>query len=337
MTQLVMRALVVDSPGVLKIAVVPQPHPGTGEVLVKVRAVGVCASDLELLAGTRSADYVRYPIVPGHEWSGTVCDVGPGVQGLTVGMPVVAEGFRSCGRCRRCSAGTTNLCEATYAETGFTHNGAFADYVLVPSRLVHRLQVDADFCAAALLEPAACVAEGLDLATLEHGLDIAVVGDGTLAALAMKMLRLRRPARLTMAGVRQNLRAFAANLGADDAIRMDCEEIPAHFRDRFDFVFEASPRPESVWLAAELVRRGGTVVLEGNHGRSASALPTDIMPLKHLTIRGIFGASTSSWTTVVALFQSGKRGHAKLPVDGQKNPRWWPRDLPIGGQENSPL
>jgi threonine dehydrogenase-like Zn-dependent dehydrogenase len=156
-----MRAVLVERPGRARLSSLPVPKPGPGEVLVEVAAAGICGSDLELLQGGRPAAYVRYPVVPGHEWAGRVASIGAGVDGLEAGVPVVAEGFRACGGCDRCKEGRTNLCSAEYAETGFTHPGAFAESVCVPARLIHRLPDGADLEAAALLEPAACVACGL--------------------------------------------------------------------------------------------------------------------------------------------------------------------------------
>src|SRR5213076_3329768 len=92
-----MRAVVIESPGVARLSRLSVPEPGPGEVLVSVAAAGICGSDLEILRGTRPAPYVRYPVVPGHEWAGAVAAVGAGVSGIGIGDRVVAEGFRSCG------------------------------------------------------------------------------------------------------------------------------------------------------------------------------------------------------------------------------------------------
>src|SRR5262245_50707734 len=208
-----MRAVCVARPGAIGMVEMAQPCAGPGEVVVAVAAVGICGSDVELLEGTRPSEYVRYPVVPGHEWSGTVSAVGPGVTGPAVGDRVVAEGFRACGRCDRCKEGRTNLSSAEYAETGFTHAGAFAEYVSVPAGLVHRLPADADLEAAALLEPAACVAQGLLEVELRPGLQVAVVGAGTLGLLAVALLRLVSPSRLALVGSRADRLEVARKLG----------------------------------------------------------------------------------------------------------------------------
>ncbi|WP_030314064.1 alcohol dehydrogenase catalytic domain-containing protein [Streptomyces flavochromogenes] len=119
----VSRTVLVERPGVHRLIERPVPAPGPGEVRVRVAAAGICMSDRELHEGHRAPGYVRYPIVPGHEWSGTVDAVGAGVDPALLGRPCVAEGFRACGHCERCRYGETSLCTAGYAETGFTEPG----------------------------------------------------------------------------------------------------------------------------------------------------------------------------------------------------------------------
>jgi L-iditol 2-dehydrogenase len=299
-----MRAVRVERPGRIGMIEVDRPAAGAGEVLVAVAAVGICGSDVELLDGSRPAPYVRYPVVPGHEWAGTVAEVGPGVAGLAPGDRVVAEGFRACGACDRCKEGRTNLCSAEYAETGFTHAGAFAEFVAVPARLVHRLPADADLEAAALLEPAACVAQGLLEVDLRPGLAVAVVGSGTLGLLAVAMLRLASPARLALVGSRASRLELGRRLGATEVVDAAAGGID-ELADRFDLVFEATNRPSGGATALRLARRGGTVVLEGISGSAEPSLTGDEIPLKHLRVQGVFGASGAAWRWVVSLFATG--------------------------------
>jgi L-iditol 2-dehydrogenase len=287
------RAYVIESPGRPRLSDVDDPVPGPGEVLVAPAAVGICGSDLELLDGRRPAGYVRYPVVPGHEWAGHVVADAPG---LPAGTPVVAEGVRACGVCARCAEGRTNLCAGPYAETGFTHPGALADRVVVPVGLVHPLPTDRPIATAALIEPAACVATGLlEVGVPPAGARLAVVGDGPLGLLAVALLRLSQPADLVLVGHRPERTALAPALGA----RVDPGFTGA------DLVVEASNSPAGAAAALRMARRGGTVVLLGISGTGRPALDPDAVVLDHLRVQGVFAASRAAWRWVVGLYATG--------------------------------
>jgi L-iditol 2-dehydrogenase len=296
------RALLFESPGRTCLVDLPIPNPAPDEVLVRVHAAGICGSDVELLHGTRPEPYACYPLVPGHEWAGTIESVGSEVRDLAPGEAVVAEGIRYCGTCARCTEGSTNLCTAPYAETGFTHPGAFAEFVAVPARLVHRLPLAASLEAAAVLEPAACVAEGLLAVDPGPRPNIAVVGAGTLGLLAVLMLRRTGPRSLTVIDTRRDRLDRAASLGTDRTVLAE-DADPLH--GTFDLVFEATGRSQGVESALRLARRGGTVVLEGIGPASAGVDP-NLIPLGHLRVQGVFGASSNSWRHVVDLFSRGQ-------------------------------
>jgi D-arabinose 1-dehydrogenase-like Zn-dependent alcohol dehydrogenase len=119
---------VIERPHEIVFEEVETPVCGPGEVLVRRRFAGVCRTDLEVLEGALDRRWVRYPCIPGHEWSG---DVEPGHR-------VVCEGFCYCGACRRCRAGESHLCER-YDQLGFTRGGGYGELVLAPRRVVHRL------------------------------------------------------------------------------------------------------------------------------------------------------------------------------------------------------
>jgi L-iditol 2-dehydrogenase len=152
------RALVIAEPGSIALQDVPELVPGPGEVVARPVHTGICGTDLELLAGVVDPAYVRYPLVPGHEWSGVIEAVGPGVTGLEPGQPVIAEGIIPDRVCAECVQGHTNLC-VVYDELGFTRAGAAADQVLLPAQVVHMLGGSADLLEAALAAQAGLAAE----------------------------------------------------------------------------------------------------------------------------------------------------------------------------------
>src|SRR5829696_587375 len=301
-----MLALVVDRPGVSAVRQVPEPVPGPGEVLAELAAAGICGSDLELLDGRRPAAYVRYPVLPGHEWAGRVLAAGPGVDGVGPGDAVVAEGLRSCVVCDRCAEGRTNICAAAYAETGFTLPGALAERLVVPARLLHRLPADRPVEPAALLEPAACVAGGL----LEAGLPlpgsrIAVVGDGPLGLLALLLLGATAPAELVLVGARPARSAFGPGCGATQVVAAGDEDALAGLAGRLDMVVEATNVPAGPAIALPMLRRGGSALLLGISGASQPVIDPDTISLNQLRLQGGFGASRNAWRWVVRLYSDG--------------------------------
>jgi threonine dehydrogenase-like Zn-dependent dehydrogenase len=208
------RAVLVDEPGKVRVVEMSPRPPGPGEALVRVAWAGICGSDLETVAGTRPAQYVRYPITPGHEWSGTVTAAGSGVRSDLVGKKVVGEGFRACLMCAACRGGDTNLCMSGYSETGFTEPGAWADYLTLPARLLHVLPDTADLRSAALLEPAACVAAACLKLAVQPGERVAVVGAGTLGLLATQLLAAVHPGELTVIDRHTHRESLARRCGA---------------------------------------------------------------------------------------------------------------------------
>jgi len=300
------RAYCVEAPGAAALVDVPSPQPGPGEVLVAPAAVGICGSDLELLDGRRPPAYVRFPVVPGHEWAGRVEALGPGVS-LECGIPVVAEGVRACGVCARCAEGRNNLCVGPYAETGFTHPGALAERLVVPAHLVHPLPADRPIAEAALIEPAACVATGLlEVGHPAPGSRVAVVGDGPVGLLAVTLLRLSNPAELLLVGSRTARMRLGSRVGASEVVhRSQVEAAGGLGTGRFDLVVEGSNATDGAATALRLVRRGGTVILLGISGAGLPAIDPDAVTLGQLRVQGIFASSRAAWEWLVSLYAAG--------------------------------
>ena len=292
-------ALVVRSPGDLGLEQRAVPSPGRGEVLVRPEVVGLCGTDLDIVAGRIDPAYVRYPLVLGHEWSGTVLADGSGT--LAPGTRVVVEGIVPCGHCGPCRAGQTNLCD-TYDEMGFTRDGAAAGYALVAGSLVHPLAAGVSFADGALVEPAAVVYRGLASVAGKPGRRVLVVGDGTVALLAVRLLGLWSPAEVVLLGQRPAQAALAATAGA-----ARFETDPAQAGTGYDLVVEAAGSPTAVVTALAAARRGGTVLLLGlpPHGATA-AVPVDDLVNNDLSIRASFGYTSAAWRDVVALLNSGQ-------------------------------
>lgn len=303
------RALVVDRPGEHRLVTGTVPEPAPGEVLMRVAAAGICMSDREVYDGHRDAAYVRYPVVPGHEWSGTVEAVGTGVDAALAGRAAVAEGFRACGVCERCRCGETSLCSGGYAETGFTEPGAFADHVVLPARLLHPLPDGADLRAAALLEPAAVVAAAVRAARPAPGERVAVVGAGTLGLLAVQLLAASSPGELSVVDPRAARGRQALAFGADST---HTPQEAAALAGRFDLVVETAGAPSTAAASCRLARRGGRVVLTGMFTPGAEGIDPVHLSLGQLEVRSVFGAPSAAWTDAVRAFSLGLLDPAPL-------------------------
>ncbi|MCT2590276.1 alcohol dehydrogenase catalytic domain-containing protein [Streptomyces sp. N2-109] len=296
------RAIVIDRPGEHRLVSGPQAEPGPGEARVTVHTAGVSRSDRELYDGTRPPALVRYPVIPGHEWSGTVDAVGEGAPPELLGRKVVAEGFRACLVCDRCREGAGNLCTRGYEETGFTRPGAFGDSLLVPARLLHVLADCADLRAAALLAPAAVSAAAVLAGVPRPGDRIAVVGAGTLGLLALQLLAACSPAELVAIDPRVQRCERALRMGATQAGPPGENSVSY---GRFDLVVEAAGAFSAAQEACLLVRRGGRVVLTGMFGPGAEGIDPEHLVEGQLTVRAVFGAPPSAWSHAVRAWEAG--------------------------------
>jgi L-iditol 2-dehydrogenase len=305
-----MKAVLIERPHQAAYVEVDKPTAGPGEVIVRSHAAGVCRTDVEMLHGELTDPrWVRFPLIPGHEWSGTIDELGEGVTDLSVGDRVVCEGMIPCNRCRRCKEGETQLC-LNYDQIGFTRPGGYGEYVCVPRHVVHQLPGAVSFAAGVLVEPASCVLRGLERGFPRPGETIGVIGIGTLGSLALTMARLYAPGMLVAYGVRAHELGFAMKVGADATVHIG-EEDPVAATGRLaaaglDLVFETAGAPEAVELATRIVRPGGRVVLLGIAGEGkALELPADRIVFGDMHVIGSFSYSTSAWTRVVRLLEEG--------------------------------
>jgi 2-desacetyl-2-hydroxyethyl bacteriochlorophyllide A dehydrogenase len=249
--------------------------------------------------------WVRYPIIPGHEWSGTVVEVGPEVASVRIGDRVVCEGFIACHRCRRCRAGETHWCE-TIEALGFTRPGGYAELVSVPEEIVHRLPDHVSFDAGVLVEPASVVLHGLEKAAPTPGEAVGVIGVGTLGAVAIALLALYAPSRIVAFGVREEELSFARQLGATEVVLVGEQTGASEVGAELDLVVETAGAPAAVELATSVCRPGGRAVLLGIAGEGRTlTLPSDLLVSKEMALIGSIAYPAAVWSRVVDLVSDG--------------------------------
>jgi 2-desacetyl-2-hydroxyethyl bacteriochlorophyllide A dehydrogenase len=298
-----MKAVVVEGPNQVSYREVEAPAPGADDVLVESREAGLCRTDIEMMTGAfTDPRWVRFPVIPGHEWAGIVVAVGANVESVHVGDRVVCEGFITCTRCRHCRSGETHWCERVEA-LGFTRPGGYAELVSVPERVVHRLPEHVSFDAGVLIEPASVVLRGLEKARPEPGEAVGVIGVGTLGAIAIALLALHSPSRIVAFGVREEELELARQLGATEVV-LGGDGTPAEAE--LDLVVETAGVPAAVARATELCRPGGRAVLLGIAGEGRTlTLPSDLLVAKDIALIGSIAYPASTWSRVVGLLADG--------------------------------
>jgi L-iditol 2-dehydrogenase len=223
-----MKALVKESLGAGHVTLqeVPPPAAGPGQVMIRVEAAGICGSDLHILHGDMKLN-LRPPVVMGHEFCGTVAEVGRGVAGRRVGDRVTSETtFRSCGSCLHCRTGNYNLCPGKEL-IGYVHNGCFAPYCVVPAERVHALPGNISFEEGALCEPLACCVHAVvEKTTVQPGEMVVAAGVGAIGLLCAQVAR-AAGAHVITCGTRADGRRFAVAKAVGVERTLDVEKQDA--------------------------------------------------------------------------------------------------------------
>jgi 2-desacetyl-2-hydroxyethyl bacteriochlorophyllide A dehydrogenase len=208
-----MKAGSISAPNRVSVIDAPEPGIGVDDVLIRVRAAGICGTDVHILKGEYEA---AYPLIPGHEFSGDVAAVGRHVTRFRVGDRVTADPNIPCNRCYFCQRNEPNQCERLGA-VGVTRDGAFAEYVSVPEGNVFPIG-DMPYSAAALIEPLACVVWGLKMVEIQPGDSVLIFGAGPMGCLLIQAVKRAGAARITAVDQQAWRLALAASLGATETI-----------------------------------------------------------------------------------------------------------------------
>lgn len=307
-----MKALVkyADGPGNMEIRDMAEPRPSRGQVKIAVAKSGICGSDLHIYHSDIAIP-VRTPVVTGHEFSGTVCELGEGVDEWKIGDRVVSEtAFSYCGRCSACRAGYYNLCPERKT-LGYWYNGSFAPFTIVPADRLHRIPENLSFEEAALVEPLACVAHAvMDLTTIKAEDIVLVSGPGAIGLAALQIAS-AHGARVIVTGTgidgeRLNL---ARELGADEVVNVeesslaDLVERKTH-GEGADVVLECSGNAQAVNAGLRLLKRRGQFTQIGLVGKSIG-VEFELINYRELRVTGSLGSRYLSWQQALSLLSSG--------------------------------
>ena len=289
----------------------PIPQPGVGEVLLKVVAATTCGTDVKTYLRGHPLIIQQIPSGFGHEVAGIVAATGPGVTRCAEGDAIVIANSAPCMQCFYCRRGRLSLCENL-----LFLNGAYAEYILVPERIVrtnlYHLLPDSSFIAAALTEPLACALHGIDACEITHGDTVVILGSGPLGLLLTAIAKIKG-AYTIITGHNTNRLALASQFGADEMINTSKysheEEREAilnktEARRGADIVIEAVGVPETWELATLVVRPGGLVNFFGGCP-SNSRVNFETRPLHYseLTLKGVFHHTPAYFAQALELIQ----------------------------------
>jgi D-arabinitol dehydrogenase (NADP+) len=300
-----MKAVVYDAPRSFAIKEVPTPKPGPGEVRIKVIQVGVCGTDLHIHNGDFNA---AFPLIPGHELVGTVESVGEGVTRVRVGEQVTVNPNVNCGLCDYCLAGNPIRCTALQG-LGSNFPGFFADFVVVPQRLVFStegLPID----TAVFTEPAACATHGLERLKIWPGSSALVFGAGPTGLLLAQLIKSGGASKVTVAAPTQFKLDRARAFGIDETIQISRTDAVANRKavldasggQGYDIVVEATGATIVGDICVGLTRNGGTVLVYGvtRADETIAFHPFDVFR-REISIIGSFAEITSFASAISAL------------------------------------
>ena len=303
-----MKAAVFYKKEDLRVEELPIPIIKKDEVLVRVRACGVCGTDVHIFSGDEGAAPTPAGTVLGHEFAGEIVEVGADVKGYAVGDIVSVDPNKLCGECEFCRGGLGHFCTAMRG-IGTTEHGGFAEYCAAPVSQLCKYPVGTPFEAAAMTEPVSCCLHGIDLCNIKPGAAVAVIGCGMIGLLMLQLAKLSGAGTLIAIEPLADKREKALELGADyalDPMSCDVKAEVAKITHQVDVVIECVGKTSTMQQAVEIAGVYSTVMLFGLTSPDAKM---EIKPFqlfkKEITLKASF-INPYTFDRAKALIGSGK-------------------------------
>ncbi len=286
------------APHDFRVEKIPRPSAGPGEAVISIDAAGICGSDGKTFIGAPSFwdTWVKAPVVPGHEFFGTVIELGDGAAqkwGVQKGDKVIAEQIYPCERCRFCQSGHYWMCEV-HDMYGFQKhcNGAWAEFMkLGPNSRVHKMPGDIKRDAGVLVEPLACAIHAVERGDIQLGDTVVLAGAGTLGLLMLQVIKLKSPGQIIVTDAKPERLEKAKALGATTTINVKEKDVVAEVKKLTggygtDVFIEATGYAGAVTQGLDMLRKLGTFVAFGVFGEKTTADWSIIGDRKELNIHG---------------------------------------------------
>ena len=299
-----MRAVQLVARGTLEARDLPIPEPGPGELLVRVRATGICETDVHIYHRDNPP---RLPLTLGHEFAGEVAASGPGCKRFGPGDRIVADPNVTCGNCRYCQMGRPNLCRSL-RHLGMQIDGSDAEYVVVPERNAYRMPDVSSFEAAALTEPFSCAMHAMTRLRLQPDEDVLIIGDGFFGQAYAQLARALGAGRVVAFGRSEAKLERAREQGADFAVderAPEADEIARSLTEGLGpaAIIDTIGAGATFERAADLAAPGARIAFFGATGDQSGALTRRILG-KELDVLGSL-SSSGAWEATIDLLSKG--------------------------------
>ncbi|MDI7275431.1 MAG: alcohol dehydrogenase catalytic domain-containing protein [Anaerolineae bacterium] len=302
-----MLQAVMTRPGEIEFREVDRPVPAAGQVLIEVKRIGVCGSDIHVYHGLHP--YTGYPVVQGHEVSGTIAGVGAGVQGLAVGDKVTFMPQVTCGRCYPCRHGMYHICDSLKV-MGFQTDGAAQEFLAIDASKVLRLPDDLSLDHAAMVEPVSVAVHALSRGGGVEGRKVLILGAGTIGNLVAQVARASGARDVMVTDVNDYKVQKARACGVSHAVNSRHEDLAAALRgafgpDRADLILECVGVQETIAQAVDLARKGTTIVVVGVFGRKPE-VDLGLVQDRELSLVGTLMYQQRDYERAIELVAGGK-------------------------------
>jgi len=306
-----MKAAVLYKPYDIRLEEVETPRIGADQVLVRVRAVGICGSDVHYYkTGRAGMHVVKEPLILGHECSGEIAEIGGDVEGFKPGDRVVIEPGFPCRRCFYCKTGRYNLCEDIRFYGTPPVNGAFCEYVAADADFVYKMPENLTFEEGSMIEPLSVGIHATRRGHITAEDTVAILGSGPVGLLTLQAVRARGATNIYVTDIRDYLLEYARRLGATETINAQKEDPVKRIMELTDgrgadVVIEAAGSIEAGRQTFEIVRRGGRIVIIGVFPKTEFAVRMTDFVDKELTVYGVFRYA-NTYPTALSLVSAGK-------------------------------
>jgi L-iditol 2-dehydrogenase len=305
--RLTMKALVYYGPNDLKVADMADPKPAAGEALLRVKSVGICGSDVHGYLGLTGRRLP--PMVMGHEFAAEVVELGKGATGVKVGDRVATYPVVFCDDCTQCRQGNRHMCLNKRAFGVLDCNGAMAEYICAPAKILFKLADPVSYDIGSLMEPLAVAARAVNHAGDLAGKTVMVVGAGTIGLLIAAVVKTRGAAKIIVSDLAESRLEVAKKMGADRTINGAAENLTETIRAEtgggVDVTLEAVGATPTVQQAMSCLKLGGTAVWVGNSAKMVNMNMQEVVT-RELKVVGSFLYSYDEFAACADLLNAGK-------------------------------